>query len=258
MIPAILIFIPYKSNHDAAPAGHGCTQRFPAGQNCLFPVHRRLPGYGRPSAKAGLLAPGLNSQLLYDQIRQISADIPIIGGSPRLKNRWHNGFPFFILKPLAGNHHHASLFFVKAFHILQEFLLMEGTLRQINQMGRIPRLLPGQGGCSRYPSGVAAHGFHDAHMDGQGPDIRAHLCRGSGDKPGRASISRCMVCYGNVVVNGLGNSHHIDVLSPACLKDTAAGVHGPVSAVQEHIPDPMLPEDSRHGIIVLLFQGIPG
>ena len=30
------------------------------------------------------------------------------------------------------------------------------------------------------------------------------------------------------------------------------------SAVQEHIPDPMLPEDSRHGIIVLLFQGIPG
>ena len=66
-----------------------------------------------------------------------------------------------------------------------------------------------------------------------------------------------MVCYGNVIVNGLGNSHHIDVLSPARLKDTAAGIHGSVSPVEEYIPYSILPEDSRHGIVVLLFKGIP-
>ena len=257
MIPAVLFLIPYKADHDAAAAGHGCAQRLTAGQNCLVPVHRRLPGNGRSSAKTGLFASGLDSQLLNDQIRQISADIPIVSSSPNLKNRRHNGLSFFIFKPLAGNHHHASLFIVKAFYILQEFLLMKGTLRQINQMGRIPRLLPGQGRRSCNPSCVASHGLHDAHMDGQGFDIRSHLCGGRGNEPGRASISRSMVCYGNVIVNGLGNSHHIDVLSPARLKDTAAGIHGSVSPVEEYIPYSILPEDSRHGIVVLLFKGIP-
>ena len=147
-------------------------------------------------------------------------------------------------------------------HLLDEGILVKGHLRQVDEHRVVPLKLPGQhaGGCE--PSGVAAHDLHDGDrllvvVHG---GVDGDLPHGGGHVLGGASISRCVVCLHQVVVNGLGNADEADgtVHKSGVPGQLAHRVHGVVSSYIKEVADIQLLKASEqlrvHWVVQVLRQ----
>ena len=117
-------------------------------------------------------------------------------------------------------------------------------------------LIRKQGGSRRDPAGIAAHQLHHNHMDGQCGGVLGDFQSGYSRIFGRASKARAMIRHRQVVVNGLGDSDHPQLIAAlgGQLIDLIAGVHGIVAAVIEEITDVEPLEAFQHRRIVRIRQ----
>ena len=95
-------------------------------------------------------------------------------------------------------------------------------------------------------------------MDGQAAHVHPQLPHRARHIPGHAAEARAVVGDRDVIVHGLGDAHDPDALLPAGCRQLAAGVHGSIAAVHQHIADVFLRQNVRHALVVLRLQGIPG
>ena len=135
---------------------------------------------------------------------------------------------------------------------------MKRPLGRVEQVGRVALLLPGQGGGGRGPARVAAQSLQHHHVDGQAAHVHPQFPHRARHVAGHAAEAGAVVSDSDVVVHGLGDAHDGDPPVPAHRRQLAAGVHGAVAAVHQHVADVLLRQDIRHAGVVLRLQGVPG
>ena len=93
-------------------------------------------------------------------------------------------------------------------------------------------------------------------MDRQTFDVAADLGNTAGHVPGRRTEAGGVIRDRQIVVHGFGDADHPDVFFLAAGIDLAAGIHGAVAAVHQHIADAVFLKQREHGLVLGGFQRI--
>ena len=248
----------HQGDHLAALPHHGGVHGRLAAEHGLLPVDGRDVQHGRAADEPGLLAACLVAQLPDDQLRQMRGDVAEVRRAADLEHRRHDGLSLRVGQPLAAHDDHAALLPDQRLHIGEERLLVERALRQIDEVRAIHARLPRQRRGRGDPAGVASAGFDDHDVNRQARDIGGDLRDALGDVARRAGKAGRVVGHSDVVVHRLGDAHHAHVHGAAGLVDLAAGVHGAVAAVEQHIADAVAREDFGHARVILRLQRVAG
>ena len=153
---------------------------------------------------------------------------------------------------LGDRDHAVALFLVDALDVGKEFIHIEVTLGQVDEVGARTVFGSERGGGSQ-PAGVAAHDLDDAdHTGVVHARVLIDLHAARGDILRGAGVAGAVVGAEEIVVDGLGNAHHAALIADLLhiLGDLVAGVHGVVAAVVEEIADIMLLEHLENTLII--------
>ncbi len=163
--------------------------------------------------------------------------------------------PTRVLQALAGSDDHVALVFVDSFYIGQELVFDEGSLRHVDQIGRV---VVGHGGGGRHPATVAPHGLD--HLDhfgvAQRHGIAHHLGKDNGFVTSRAAKAGCVIGQRQVVVDGFGDAHHPHLVATRSggLPDLIGVVHGIAAADVEEVADVVGLAHLDHSRIILVAE----
>ena len=133
------------------------------------------------------------------------------GVQPGLVRILADKLPALVLQPLGHADHHAVFLPQRPLHIHCKAFHIKVALGQINQQRIVPRLPARQGRRRGHPSRVPPHKFHN----GDGlllihRRVQHDLPHRGGHVLGGAAVTRRVVRFHQVVVNGLGDADHRD------------------------------------------------
>ena len=157
-----------------------------------------------------------------------------------------------IVDALGDRDHAVALFLVDALDVSKEFIHIEVTLGQVDEVGA-RAVFGGERGGGGQPAGVAAHDLDDAdHTGVVHARVLIDLHAARGDILRGAGVAGAVVGAEEIVVDGLGNAHHAALIADLLhiLGDLVAGVHRVVAAVVEEIADIMLLEHLENTLII--------
>jgi len=118
--------------------------------------------------------------------------------------------------------------------------LFEGgrAFGEIDEMGRVVGVGPGEGRSAYDPSGIAADDFDDSDGRGEGSIIGADVADGVGVEAGGGTEAGAVVGAEEIVVDGFGDA---DDGEGAGLVQEKSGLHGSVATGEEDGTDSLLP-----------------
>ena len=167
--------------------------------------------------------------LLHDvsQTRSKAAELGVTEAVGRAGLGLGNKAAVGIMDALGDCDHAVSLFLVDALNVGKEFVHIEVTLGQVNEVGARTVFGSERGGGGQ-PAGVTAHDLDDAdHTGVVHARVLIDLHAARGDILRGAGVAGAVVGAEEIVVDGLGNAHHAALVADLLhiLGDLVAGVH---------------------------------
>ena len=155
------------------------------------------------------------------------------------------GLAVLIELALAHRHYAAAQPAVYALHVSQQPVERQRPLRKVDQVRGVRRTVARQRGGRHDPAGIPAEHLHEFHLPGERAVVRPDIPHRAGEEARRRSVAGSVIGFRQVVIDGLGNSDHLEIEARRARQggDLGGRAHGPVAARVEKAADVARPED---------------
>ena len=196
----------------------------------------------RPLQRSENNAPYIHAHLLFDHLLQgfgKAAQPGMAKGIDPLAGK--DVIAAGIADSFRSHHISVPVLAVNSGNFLNELLPVKRHFREINEVGRVTFFPFGQGGCSRKPAGVSAHGFKDYNtVAGNEPfQVQAGFANCRRQELGRTAVAGRVVGMGKIVVNRFGDPDDPEFVAHFVGKAVylIRRIHGIIAADVEKITD---------------------